>query len=36
MSKTKHAGHTMTPDEVADRRDDDDLFVLDVRNEDDY
>ncbi len=26
----------MSPDEVADRRDDEDLFVLDVRNEDDY
>ena len=36
MNKTEHADHTMTPEEVAARREDDDLFVLDVRNEGDY
>ncbi|QLG62293.1 MBL fold metallo-hydrolase [Halorarum salinum] len=36
MSNTKHADHTMSPEEVAARRDDGDLFVLDVRNRDDY
>ncbi|NHN49290.1 MBL fold metallo-hydrolase [Halostella sp. JP-L12] len=36
MSNTKYADHTMTPDEVADRREDDELFILDVRNRDDY
>lgn len=36
MSKTKHTDDTMTPDEVADRREDDELFILDVRNRDDY
>lgn len=36
MSKTEHADHTMSPEEVVARRDDDELFILDVRNEDDY
>ena len=36
MSDTESRGPTIAPDEVAARRDDDDLFVLDVRNEDDY
>ncbi|NHN59420.1 MULTISPECIES: MBL fold metallo-hydrolase [Halorussus] len=36
MSKTKQDSPDISPEEVADRRDDEDLFVLDVRNEDDY
>ncbi len=36
MSKTKQESPTISPDEVADRRDDEDLFILDVRNEEDY
>lgn len=36
MSKTEDAAPTISPDEVAARRDDDDLFILDVRNKDDY
>ncbi|QLD89637.1 MBL fold metallo-hydrolase [Natronomonas salina] len=36
MSNTDFQSPTIDPNEVADRRDDDDLFVLDVRNEDDY
>ena len=36
MSETTRRDDTMPPDEVAARRDDDGLFVLDVRNEDDY
>lgn len=36
MSKTEGVDPTIAPGEVAARRDDDDLFVLDVRNEDDY
>ncbi|WP_254531737.1 MBL fold metallo-hydrolase [Natrinema gelatinilyticum] len=36
MSNTRQADPTISPDEVAARREDDDLFVLDVRNEDDY
>ncbi|WP_255171064.1 MBL fold metallo-hydrolase [Natrononativus amylolyticus] len=36
MSKTDQAKPTMDPDELAARRDDEELFILDVRNEDDY
>ncbi|WP_433634564.1 MBL fold metallo-hydrolase [Halomicrococcus sp. NG-SE-24] len=36
MSNTKFGSPDIAPSEVAERRDDDDLFVLDVRNEDDY
>ncbi|WP_254862981.1 MBL fold metallo-hydrolase [Halovivax gelatinilyticus] len=36
MSNTKSTSPTMHPDELADRREDDDLFVLDVRREDEY
>ncbi|WP_137285214.1 MBL fold metallo-hydrolase [Halorussus salinisoli] len=36
MSKTAQESPTISPEEVADRRDDEDLFILDVRNEDDY
>ncbi|QLG49298.1 MBL fold metallo-hydrolase [Natrinema halophilum] len=36
MSNTKHADPTISPEEVAARRDDEDLFILDVRNEGDY
>ena len=36
MSKTKSESPTVSPEEVADRRDDEEVFLLDVRNEDDY
>ncbi|WP_458188417.1 MBL fold metallo-hydrolase [Haladaptatus sp. NG-WS-4] len=36
MSNTDFASAEVSPSEVAERRDDDELFVLDVRNEDDY
>ncbi|ELZ28645.1 beta-lactamase domain-containing protein [Halogeometricum pallidum JCM 14848] len=36
MSKTDFASTDISPEEVAERRDDDELFILDVRNEDDY
>ncbi|WP_115864093.1 MBL fold metallo-hydrolase [Halorussus litoreus] len=36
MSNTAQDRPAISPDEVAARRDDEDLFVLDVRNEDDY
>ncbi|EFW92368.1 beta-lactamase domain protein [Haladaptatus paucihalophilus DX253] len=36
MSKTDFASTEISPEEVAERRDDDELFILDVRNEDDY
>jgi len=36
MSNTTQGRPTISPDEVAARRDDEDLFVLDVRNEEDY
>ena len=36
MSKTESAPNEISPDEVAARRDDDELFILDVRNKDDY
>lgn len=36
MSNTDIQKSTMDPNEVAARRDDDELFILDVRNEDDY
>ena len=36
MSKTEFASTEISPSEVAGRRDDDDLFILDVRNEDDF
>ncbi|GAA0240646.1 MBL fold metallo-hydrolase [Haladaptatus pallidirubidus] len=36
MSNTDYSKPTMSPDEVAARRDDEELFILDVRNEDDY
>jgi glyoxylase-like metal-dependent hydrolase (beta-lactamase superfamily II) len=36
MSKTDFASTEISPEEVAERRDDDELFILDVRNEDDF
>ncbi|MEM4781072.1 MAG: MBL fold metallo-hydrolase [Halalkalicoccus sp.] len=36
MSKTEFGPAKISPDEVAARRDDEELFILDVRNEDDY